>query len=90
MFAKRTTPLTIVGPAGIEQRLKAASEALFPGATDKNYDFDLRFLTYAEPAPLTVGSITATPFVVSHPSGATSYALRLQTEGKTIAFFWRY
>ncbi len=84
--AKRTVPLTIVGPDGIEQRLKAASEALFPGTTDKYYDFDLRFFTYHEPEPLTVGGVTATPFVVSHPSGATSYALRFETDGKTIAF----
>ncbi len=84
--AKRTVPLTIVGPAGIEQRLKTASEALFPGTTDKDYDFELTFLTYNEPEPLAVGAITVTPFVVCHPSGATSYALRLETDGKTIAF----
>jgi len=84
--AKRTTPLTIVGPLGIEQRLAQASEALFPGTTEKDYDFDLKFLTYSEPDPLTVGPVTVTPFVVSHPSGATSYALRLETKGKTIAF----
>lgn len=84
--AKRTVPLTIVGPDGIEQRFKTASEALFPGTTGKDYAFELNFLTYSEPDPLTIGKIKVTPFVVSHPSGATSYALRFETEGKTIAF----
>jgi len=84
--AKRTVALTIVGPKGIEQRLKAASEALFPGTTEKEYEFELRFLTYSEPEPVSVNGITATPFVVSHPSGSTSYALRIETGGKTIAF----
>lgn len=84
--AKRTAPLTIVGPEGIEQRLKTASEALFPGTTDIEHNFQLTFRTYNEPQALTENGITVTPFVVSHPSGATSYALRLETGGKTVAF----
>ena len=31
--AKRTSPLTVVGPAGVEARFVAAAEALFPGST---------------------------------------------------------
>ena len=31
--AKRTVPLTVTGPVGIEARFKAAAEALFPGST---------------------------------------------------------
>lgn len=84
--AHRTRPLTIVGPTGLQDRLDAASEILFPGSSGQAPDFDLKFLTYAEPEPLAVDDITVTPFVVSHPSGATSYALRLQVDGKTIAF----
>lgn len=84
--AKRTTPLTIVGPVGIKQRLATASEALFPGTGTLEHDFALEFLTYDEPNALTVAGIMITPFVVSHPSGATSYALRIAADGKTISF----
>ena len=41
--AKRTAPLTVVGPAGVEARFVAAAEALFPGSTDAERRFDLRF-----------------------------------------------
>lgn len=84
--SQRTAPLTIVGPKGIEERVKTTSEALFPGTSSLDHNFDLTFVTFNEPASVSVADITATPFVVSHPSGATSYALRLTTADKTIAF----
>ena len=31
--AKRTAPLTVVGPEGVQARFEAAAEALFPGST---------------------------------------------------------
>src|SRR6516165_2758086 len=42
--AKRTTPLTVVGPAGIEARVAAAAEALFPGSMALKRRFQLRFV----------------------------------------------
>lgn len=83
---KRTAPLTVTGPVGIEQRFNTAAEALFPGATTTPRPFQLRFLTYRERAPLTVGDVTVTPFEVRHPSGAPPYALRLTCGGRTLAF----
>lgn len=82
----RTTPLTVVGPAGIEDRFKAAAEALFPGSTNAERRFDLRFRTWRDFEPLEEGGVTVTPFVVSHPSGATPYALRFEVDGKVLAF----
>ena len=41
--AKRTSPLTVVGPAGVEARFVAAAEALFPGSTEVQRSFELRF-----------------------------------------------
>ncbi len=84
--AGRTAPLTVVGPAGIEARFEAAAEALFPGSTKAKRQFELRFRTYRDFEPLDEGGVTVTPFVVSHPSGATSYALRFEVDGKVLAF----
>lgn len=84
--SQRTQPLTIVGPDGIKERLHAASEALFPGTSKLEHQFDLIIRNFNDTEPLTVDDITATPFVVSHPSGATSYALRLAFDGKVVAF----
>jgi ribonuclease BN (tRNA processing enzyme) len=85
-LVKRTAPLTVVGPVGIEDRFKAAAEALFPGSTAAERRFELVFRTYQDFAPLDVGGVRVTPFVVSHPSGATSYALRFEVDGKIISF----
>lgn len=85
-IAKREAPLTVVGPAGIEERYKTATEALFPGSSTCNKPFPLVFRTYEDFEPLAVGSVSVVPFVVSHPSGATSYGLRFAVEGKTLAF----
>lgn len=84
--AKRTTPLTVTGPEGIEARFAAAAEALFPGATTTPRHFELTFRTYSERQPMTVGAVTVTPFEVNHPSGAPPYALRLRMGGRTVAF----
>lgn len=82
----RTAPLTVVGPAGIEERFTAAAEALFPGATKTERRFEFRFKTWRDFEPLEVDGVRATPFVVSHPSGATPYALRIEADGKTLAY----
>ncbi len=85
-MAKRTAPLTITGPAGIEARFTAAAEALFPGSTKTKRPFEMTFLEYAERTALTVNGATVTPFEVSHPSGAPPYALRIESSGKIITF----
>jgi len=84
--AKRTAPLTVVGPAGIEARFTAATEALFPGASRVPRRYDLKFGEFAREQPFAVGPVRATPFEVSHPSGAPSYALRFEVEGKVLSF----
>ena len=78
--AKRTAPLTVVGPAGIEARFEAAAEALFPGSTAIQRRYELRFLELTREQPLDVGAVRVTPFEVKHPSGAPPYALRFEVE----------
>lgn len=84
--AKRADPLTVVGPKGIEARYIAASEALFTNSTKVERRFDLRFLELETERPLEVDGVRVTPYEVSHPSGAPSYALRLEADGKVLSF----
>jgi ribonuclease BN (tRNA processing enzyme) len=83
---KRTAPLTVTGPAGIEKRLADACEALFPGSSTSPRGFELTFIEYSEQTPIKVGGVSVTPFEVSHPSGAPPYALRVTAESRTITF----
>jgi ribonuclease BN (tRNA processing enzyme) len=84
--AKRTTPLTVVGPEGVRARFETTAEALFPNSTTIPRRYDLRFLELTREKPLDVGSVRVTPFEVKHPSGATPYALRFEVEGKVLSF----
>jgi ribonuclease BN (tRNA processing enzyme) len=83
---KRTTPLTVAGPPGVEARLRAASEALFPGSLRVALRHELHFVELVREERLTVGPVAVTPFEASHPSGAPSYALRFEVGGKVIGF----
>ncbi len=86
--AKRTRPLEVVGPTGVEQRFRQAAEALFPGSLAAPPRFAMRFVEQRAGIPLVAdgGAITVTAFEVNHPSGAPSHALRIETAGRTIAF----
>jgi ribonuclease BN (tRNA processing enzyme) len=84
--AKRTAPLTVFGPPGIEARFEAAAEALFPGSTRLKRRFELRFEDLTPGLPLDAGPARVSAFEVSHPSGAPSYALRFTMGEKVLAF----
>jgi ribonuclease BN (tRNA processing enzyme) len=84
--SKRTQPLTVVGPIGVQARFETAAEALFPGSTGIARRYELRFLELKREEPLDVGSVRVTPFEVVHPSGAPPYALRFETAGKVLSF----
>jgi ribonuclease BN (tRNA processing enzyme) len=84
--AKRTSPLIVAGPPGIGARFVAAAEALFPGSTDAERPFDLRFVELQRAKTTEIAGVRVTPFEVSHPSAAPSYALRFEVGGKVLAF----
>jgi len=82
----RTRPLTVTGPRGIAARFAIAAEALYPGITMVQRNFELTFVEYEEQKPLQAGGVTVTPFEVHHPSGAPPYALRFALDGKVLTF----
>src|SRR5882757_2663991 len=84
--AKRTQPLTVVGPKGLEARFRTAAEALFPGSASVPRRYELKFIELERETPLLVGPVRVTPFEVVHPSGAPPYALRFETAGKVLSF----
>ncbi|PPD31220.1 MAG: MBL fold metallo-hydrolase [Hyphomicrobium sp.] len=75
---RRTAPLTIVGPSGLEARFRAATEALYAGALTYPRRFPMSFVDIEAGTPAVVGGITVTAYEVNHPSGAASFALRLE------------
>lgn len=85
-ISKRERPLIIAGPPGLDERVQSAQEVLFPGSSETQQKYEVRFLEWRHGNPVTIGSIRVTPFEVVHGSGASPYALRLEAEGRTIAY----
>lgn len=84
--SKRQVPLTVVGPAGIEDRVNAATEALFPRASQIEKRYALNFVELRDKRRETVADVSVTPYEVLHFSGAPPYALRFDVGGKIISY----
>ena len=84
--ARRTEPLTLAGPPGLRERLRRAAEALYPGSSRRELAFELEIVELHERESVPVNGLRVTPFEVVHPSGAPSYALRVEYGGRTLAF----
>jgi ribonuclease BN (tRNA processing enzyme) len=86
LVSRRTAPLTIAGPPGLGERLRAALETFFPGssAVERNFALDIRELQPDVRA--TINGVDVTPTLVRHPCGAPPFALRLECGGKVVAY----
>ena len=85
-LSKRERALVIAGPPGIEARVRQAQEALFAGSSQTRQKYEIRFLEWHDRRQGAIGGISVTPFEVVHASGAPPFALRLEVDGKTIAY----
>lgn len=85
-MAKRTKPLTLIGPAELEARFHIACEAMFPLATQNQREFEMTFVPLSAGESTEAGPVRVTPFEVRHYSGAPSYALRFALENKVLAY----
>lgn len=86
LVSKRSAPLTLVGPPGFEERLKAAMEILFAGSSRVEPRFEVRFIELEPRTPTTVDAIEVTAFPAAHFSGAPSYSLRVEVEQKVFVY----
>jgi ribonuclease BN (tRNA processing enzyme) len=85
-FRRRTRPLIVAGPPGVEARVEAAMEVLFPGSSRSRRRFATEFVELREGAAAPVGPAMVTAFAVQHASGAPSYALRVEYGGRVITY----
>lgn len=84
--ANRVAPLDIYGPPGVEARVHAAIEIMYPGVPALIGGFEVRYHEIQSRQPIDVGGVQVTAFEVVHPSGAPSYALRFEQGGKVFAY----
>jgi ribonuclease BN (tRNA processing enzyme) len=86
LVSRRTAPLTLAGPPGLADRLMSLMEAMFPNSTRVERKFALHLVELEPGIATSIEGLTATGFEVRHPSGAPSLALRLELDGRVIAY----
>lgn len=84
--SRRTEPLTLIGPPGLESRCRLACELFYTRWTQMERGFELNFIELEAHSQHEIDGIGVTPFTVSHFSGSPSFALRFQLNGKIFAF----
>jgi ribonuclease BN (tRNA processing enzyme) len=86
-FSRRSRPLVIAGPDGIEQKLPQVMEALFERSSKTKQKFDLAVVTLKPEETREFGAVSVTPFPVMHgESGGPHLAYRIEAQGRAIAY----
>jgi ribonuclease BN (tRNA processing enzyme) len=86
-FSRRSRPLVIAGPQGIETRLTQVMEALFENSSRTSRKFELSVVALAPGESRTFDAVTVTPFAVVHgDSGGPFLGYRIEAEGRVIAY----
>ena len=86
-FTRRSRPLVIAGPQGIEAKLANLMEALFEHSSKTQQRFDLSVVALEPEQSRTFGDVKVTPYPVVHgESGGPFLAYRVEAEGRVITY----
>jgi ribonuclease BN (tRNA processing enzyme) len=86
-FTRRTRPLVIAGPEGIEARLTQVMEALFENSSKTRQRFELSVVALKPEETRSFGAVDVTPYPVVHgESGGPFLGYRVAAEGRVIAY----
>ncbi len=86
-FTRRSRPLVIAGPQGVETRLAQVMEALFEHSSKTKQYFELSVIALTPEQKFSFGAVDVTPFAVMHgESGGPFLAYRVEAEGRVIAY----
>jgi ribonuclease BN (tRNA processing enzyme) len=82
----RGKPLTVIGPPGTAERIKAALEVFFPGSSGNTWKFKLDVVDLPVGTDHAFADLRIRTAQVVHPSGAPSTAVRLTDGERTLVF----
>jgi ribonuclease BN (tRNA processing enzyme) len=87
-MSRRERPLFIIGGHGVQTRLVAACEALYPGMTETPLRFPLEIAAAATGARVERDGFAVTFFAANHAAGAGApcHALRIEMDGRVVAY----
>lgn len=83
---QRDKPLYIYGPKGVKEKVFTLMEAMYPGTTDNTDKINLHFREYDAGNPIDDENLKIRAAEGIHAEGTNPHALRIEIEGKIIAF----
>lgn len=87
LFIERSSqPLEILGPPGIEMRMRVLLDAVYPGIRQLERGFDLVYRELIPDSVLTWRGLSIKPYEVDHFSKTPSLALAITDEGRLFSF----
>ncbi|XWN31655.1 MAG: MBL fold metallo-hydrolase [Devosia sp.] len=87
LITRRTMPLIIAGPPGINERLPLVMEATFAGSSQIKRDFQIDVVELAPGEEADIAGLAVTPFAVQHGKvGGPFYGYRVEAEGRVVAY----
>lgn len=82
----RSRPLTIMGPAGVEARVRQLMDITYPGTDLDQFDFQISFIEYEAGALSELGPLRVSPYEMIHVPEASPHGLRISFGDKVLAF----
>ncbi len=84
--SRRSRPLTLVGPPGLQQQIEATLESLYPGAIGKGVDFPVHYRQLEPETGLQFGDLKLTCRPVVHGSSPHVFGLRVEIAERVISY----
>jgi ribonuclease BN (tRNA processing enzyme) len=86
IISRRTAPLTIVGPPGLEDSVRTVMSAMFPGSWELGFSFRFEFIEVEPLRPYEAEGVTALFFPAVHSPAVNPHSIRLECGPKVIAY----
>jgi ribonuclease BN (tRNA processing enzyme) len=84
--SRRERPITIYGPPGTAQRVRALFAALYQRQGDEPLSFPVSFVELGQPGRTVVQGVTLEAFAVPHVAELVCYGFRVEVAGRTIVY----
>ncbi len=84
--SKRESPLTIIGPVGIETHIKSLQEMLFPGSNIMQPKFTVKYIEITPNESVYWRKYKISAIDAKHTVTTNPLALKIETESKTLAY----
>lgn len=86
-FSKRSEPLTLVGPVGLESWYERVMETAFPGSSLAPQKFELHLVEVTAGGSVALGDMMVSAYQAIHgPPDGPYLAVRIEAEGRSVAY----